>query len=67
VGSCSSLYSRELNIVSDGDDFSLFLVKVYQKHHIGKDKLVGSLTDTIGGVLGKLKNGGMKMLCMTFY
>ncbi|KAI9568858.1 hypothetical protein HD554DRAFT_682431 [Boletus coccyginus] len=41
----------------DGDDLSVFLVNVYQKHRIGKDKLVGSLTDTIGGVLGKLRNG----------
>jgi len=67
VGACSFLYSRELIIVSDGDDLSVFLVNVYQKHRIGKDKLVGSLTDTIGGVLVKLKNGGTKIFCMTFY
>ncbi|KAG8219236.1 hypothetical protein J3R82DRAFT_74 [Butyriboletus roseoflavus] len=45
------------DIVSDGDDRSVLLAKVYQKSHIGKDKLVGSLTDTIGGVLAKLKDG----------
>ncbi|KAF8132077.1 hypothetical protein EV363DRAFT_1583662 [Boletus edulis] len=41
----------------DGDDRSVILVKVYQKHRIGKDKMVGSLIDTIGGALGKLKDG----------
>ncbi|KAG6382047.1 hypothetical protein JVT61DRAFT_683 [Boletus reticuloceps] len=49
----------------DGDNRSVILVKVYQKHRIGKDKLVGSLTDTIGGALGKLKDGGTKVFCMS--
>ncbi|KAI9460420.1 hypothetical protein HD554DRAFT_1583893 [Boletus coccyginus] len=31
--------------------------EVYQKHSFKKDELVGSLTDTIGGILGKLKDG----------
>ena len=33
---------------------------VYQKHHIRSDKLVGTLNDTIGGALEKLKDGGTK-------
>ncbi|KAF8130207.1 hypothetical protein EV363DRAFT_241053 [Boletus edulis] len=41
----------------DGDDCSVLRVQVYQKLHVGKSKLVGSLSDTIGDVLGNLKDG----------
>ena len=60
MGSCHFFYARELNIdiVSDADDRSDLLVNVYQKHSFKKDALVGRLTNTIGGVLGKLKDGG---------
>lgn len=51
----------EFKIVTDGDDRSV-LVKVYQKHPIEKDKLVRSLTENIGGILGKLKDGGTKTI-----
>ena len=60
MGTCPWFHGRQLNIISDVDDHSILLVKVYQKHHIGKDGLVGSITDTIGGVLEKLKDGGTK-------
>lgn len=65
LGTHPLFYARELSFVSDADDRSILLVKVYQKHHIGKDQLVGSLTDTIGGVLGKSNEGGTKMCYMT--
>ena len=58
-------YARELNFVSDADDRSVLLVNVYQEHRFKKDVLVGRLTDTIGGVLDKLKDGGTKILCIT--
>ena len=61
MGACSLLPPKGLIFVSDLDDHSDFVVKVYWKHRFGKDKLVASLTDTIGGVLGKLKNGGTKL------
>ena len=69
MGSCHFFYARELNIdiASDADDRSDLLVNVYQKHSFKKDALVGRLTDTIGGVLGKLKDGGTKILCMTCF
>ncbi|KAI9460413.1 hypothetical protein HD554DRAFT_2316824, partial [Boletus coccyginus] len=41
----------------DGNDRSILLVKVYHKHCVGKDKLVGGLNDTICRILGKLKDG----------
>jgi hypothetical protein len=65
VGTRSFPYARELNIVSDADDLSAVLVNVYQKHCVKKDVLVGRLTGTIGGVLGKLKDGGTKILYFT--
>ncbi|KAI9573464.1 hypothetical protein HD554DRAFT_2035274 [Boletus coccyginus] len=55
--SWDKVFYLKLNIISDGNDRSVLLVKVYQKHRVGKDKLVGSLTDTVGGILGKLKDG----------
>jgi len=60
------LYAKKLNIISDGNDRSVLLVKVYRQHRIGKGELVGSLTDTIGGILTKLKDGGTRVLCMTW-
>ena len=64
MSTCAFPCARELNIVSDVDDRSVLLVNVYQKHCAKKDSLVGRLTDTIGGVLGKLKDGGTKILCI---
>ena len=58
-------YTRELSFVSDADDRSVLLVNVYQKHRVKKDALVGRLIDTIGGVLGKLKDGGTMISCIT--
>ena len=46
------------------EDPSPFVVKVYQKHHVGEDEVVATLTDTIGGVLGRLKDGGTKSKCL---
>ena len=46
------------------EDPSPFVVKVYQNHYVGQDMVVGTLTDTIGGVLGRLKDGGMKLKCL---
>ena len=40
------------------DPSTPFVVKVYQNHLVGKDEVVATLTDTIGGVLGRLKDGG---------
>jgi hypothetical protein len=66
VGTRSFPYARELNIVSDADDRSVLLVNVYHKYCFESGELVGSLTDTIGGVLGKSKDGGTKILCITW-
>ncbi|KAG6374155.1 hypothetical protein JVT61DRAFT_4803 [Boletus reticuloceps] len=41
----------------DGDDRSVLLVRLYEKYPIGNPKLVGSFSDTIGYILGKLKDG----------
>ena len=60
MGTRPFLYTRKLNIISDGDDRSVLLVKVYQKHHIRDDKEAGSFSDTVGGVLERLKDGGTK-------
>jgi hypothetical protein len=54
----------ELNLFSDGNDSSVLLAKVYRKPHIGQHRLVGMLADTIGGILGRLKNGGARWLHM---
>jgi hypothetical protein len=66
VGTRSFPYAGELNIASDADDHSDVLVNVYRKHLFEKDTLVGRLADTIGGVLGKLKDGGTKIVCVTW-
>ena len=61
-----SVGDKEPNVVSDGDDRSVLLVQVHQKHHFGKNELVGSFSDTIGGILGRLKDGGtiaLKLAC----
>jgi hypothetical protein len=44
----------------DADDRSVLLVNVYQTHRVRKDVLVGRLADTIGGVWGKSKDGGLE-------
>ena len=62
MGIYSPTSAKGLNLVSDVDDRSDFVIKVYQKHRIGKDKVVASLTHTIGGVLEKLKDGGTKLM-----
>ena len=66
MGTRSFPFARELNIVSDANDSSILLVNVHQKHRVKKDTLVGTFTCTIGEVLGKLKHGGMKILCITW-
>jgi hypothetical protein len=68
VGTYTLLYTIELTLVSDGDDRTAFLATVYKKYDINipfkqNEVVVGSLTDTIGGVLAKCRNGGTKMLC----
>jgi hypothetical protein len=67
VGTYALLYTIELTLVSDGDDRTTFLATVYKKYDINipfkqNEVVVGSLTDTIGGVLGKCRNGGTEML-----
>ena len=64
VGTHSFPYPRELNFVSDADDCSDLVVIVYQKHRFEKGEPVGRLIDTIGGVLGKSKDGGTNILCI---
>ena len=60
-------YTIELTLVSDGDDRTDFLATIYEKNHIPfkQDDVVGSLKDTIGGILEKSNNGGTKPLRMT--
>ena len=61
------LSTIELTVVSDGDGRTAFFATVYEKNRnlFKENEVVGSLTDTIGGVLAKSKNGGTKNLCMT--
>jgi hypothetical protein len=59
VGAFLQFHDREMNSVSDGDDRSTIVVKVYEKHITRKDVLVGSFAGTIGSVLEHLKDGGM--------
>ncbi|KAG6374160.1 hypothetical protein JVT61DRAFT_4810 [Boletus reticuloceps] len=40
-----------------GDGCSVLLVQLYEQYRIGNPKLVGSFSDTIGDILGKLKDG----------
>ena len=56
-----------MNLFSDMKDPSPFVVKVYQKLHVGQDKVVATLTDAIGGVLGRLKDGGTMLRCLLEY
>ena len=67
MGIYALFYTIELILVSDGEDSTAFLATVYKKNHIPykQDEVVGSLTDTIGGILAKAKNGGTRILCMT--
>jgi hypothetical protein len=67
VGTYVLLYIIELTLVSDGDDRTTFLATVYKKYDIKipfkqNEVVVGSLMDTICGVLAKCRNGGTKML-----
>jgi hypothetical protein len=67
VGTYALLSTIELTRVSDRDDRTAFLAMVY-KNDISStqtEAVVGSLSDTIGGILTKSKNGGTKILCMT--
>ena len=50
-----------MNLFSDMEDPFPFVVKVYQKRDVGKDNVVATLIDTVGGALGRLKDGGMKL------
>lgn len=59
-------YGGELSNFSDGNDRSVLVVKAYQKRRIGRDKFVGKLTDTIGEVLRKSKDGGMESICLMY-
>lgn len=63
MGTCSFFFfiTKELNLVSDVDDRSVVVVKVYQKHRIGEDEMVGSFTDTISKIFGSLKDGGTEL------
>ena len=70
MGICATLYNFELTLVSHGDDRTVFLATVYKTYDVSvpfkpSEVVVGSLTDTIGGILAKSNNGGTKLLCMT--
>lgn len=56
---------EELNIVSNGDDHSVLLMHVHQKHCFGKKESIGCFPDTIGGMLGRFKDGGVMVLKLT--
>ena len=64
MSTCPLFYTRKLSIISNVDDNSVLIVEVFQKHHIGDDTLVGSLTDTIGVVLARLTDGSTQILLM---
>ena len=57
----SIAFCVRLNPVSDIEDRPAFVFKIYQKHHLKKDKIVATHTDTVDGVLGRLKDGGTKI------
>jgi hypothetical protein len=69
VGKYSPFYARKLISLSDGDDRSELVVKVFQKRRTGKDELFGSLSDTIGNILGKCTagNGAISLYVVAFY
>ena len=54
------LSSQELKPFSDAEDAFPFVVKVYQKHRARKNKVVAMFSDTIGGIIVRLKDGGME-------
>jgi hypothetical protein len=64
VGPCPSLYAVGLNLFSDGDESSAVLVNIYRRHRLRKRRLVGCLKDTVGGLVGRLKDGGVQSLCL---
>ena len=57
-------YTGNLSVASDGHDHSVLVVDVYKRHRFGKDKLIGTLTDTVGEVLYNLgdEGGGTKTI-----
>ena len=70
MGTYGLLYAIELTLDSDGDDRTVFLATVYKKYDVPVPfkpnvVVVGSITDTIGGILAKSNNGGTKLPCMT--
>lgn len=65
MGIHSLVGDEGLNIVSNGDDHSVLLVHVHQKHCFGKTESIGCFSDTIGGMLGRLKDGGVMVLELT--
>lgn len=58
---------KGLNVVNDGDDHSVLLIQVHKKHQFGKNELVGCSSGIIGGMLGRLKDGGTVMLELTCF
>lgn len=62
MGTYALLYAIELTLVSDGDDTTTFLATVYENNRIPfkQDGAVGSITDTIGGLVAKCRNSGTK-------
>ena len=72
MGTNALIYNIELTLVSDGDDRTAFLATVYKKNDIQvpfkeNEVVVGSLRDTIGGILAKSNDGGTKILCMAMF
>lgn len=67
MGTYALFHASGLNLPSDVDDHTVFLATVYEKNRIPfkPDDVVGSLMNTIGGILGKSKNGGTKIFCTT--
>ena len=53
-------YVGKLDAISDGDDHSILIVNVYQKHTWGKAELIVMLTHTVSGVMQKFKDGGKR-------
>ena len=60
MGTNPLLSTRELKHFSDVADIFPFVIKVYRKHTVRKNEVVATLSDTIGGVIGRLKDGGTK-------
>ena len=72
MGINALIYNIKLTLVSDGDDRTAFLATVYKKYDIRvpfkeNEIIVGSLTDTIGGILAKSNDGGTRILCIAIF